>query len=93
MGSSIVRIDPLADPRWDEFLATHPRGSVWHSSAWVRVTQRTYGYRPAHLAFERDGALEGILPLVLVDSRLTGRRLGDVEPEIGSVTHGSTFVA
>jgi CelD/BcsL family acetyltransferase involved in cellulose biosynthesis len=75
MGGSVVRIDPQTDARWDQFVASHPQGSVWHSAGWLGVTERTYGYRSAHLAYEYAGTLEAVLPLVVVRSRLTGTRL------------------
>jgi CelD/BcsL family acetyltransferase involved in cellulose biosynthesis len=75
LGAGVIRIDPQVDPRWDELVSRHPKATVWHSSAWLRVTERTYGYRPAHLAHEVEGRLEGILPLVIVRSRWTGTRL------------------
>jgi CelD/BcsL family acetyltransferase involved in cellulose biosynthesis len=75
---SVVQLDPAADPRWDRFVDACPAASVWHSSAWLEVIRQTYAYRPLHLAFERDGQLEAILPLFLVASRLTGRRLVSV---------------
>jgi len=75
MGAGVVRVDPQTDPRWDEFVARHPKAAVWHGSEWLRVTERTYGYHPAHLAYESDGRFQGILPLVVVRSRLTGTRL------------------
>jgi CelD/BcsL family acetyltransferase involved in cellulose biosynthesis len=72
---SVVSVDPRTDPRWDDFVARHPQASVWHGSPWLDVTERTYGYRPAHLAYERGGAFEAIFPMVVVRSRFTGTRL------------------
>jgi CelD/BcsL family acetyltransferase involved in cellulose biosynthesis len=40
------RINPLADPRWPEFLYRQPRASVFHSPAWLRALRETYGYQP-----------------------------------------------
>ena len=71
----IISIDPLADPRWDAFLAHHPEARLSHSSAWLEVIQRTYGYRPAHLAYETDEGILGVLPLVSIRSPFTGSRL------------------
>src|SRR5205814_6365570 len=59
----IVHLEPASDRRWDEFIALHA-GSVYHSSAWLEVVRRTYGYRLLALASERaDGTLAGVLPL------------------------------
>jgi CelD/BcsL family acetyltransferase involved in cellulose biosynthesis len=75
VSDSVVRIEPSGDPRWDRFVAEHDQGSIFHTAAWSALLQKTYGFHPAHLAYQRNGALEGVLPLLLVDSRLTGRRL------------------
>jgi len=71
----VISIDPLAEPRWDAFLAQHPEARLAHSSSWLEVVQRTYGYRPAHLAYESAESILGVLPLVSVRSPLTGSRL------------------
>ena len=39
------------------------------------MLRRAYGYEPFPLAYEVDGRIEGVLPLSLIASRLTGRRL------------------
>lgn len=75
MSGRVVAVDPRADRRWDEFVVRAPDAGVFHSAAWLEVLQRTYGYQPEHLAYEVDGALEGILPLLRVRSVLTGARL------------------
>jgi len=73
-----VRIDPLTDDRWDAFLQAQPDARIWHSSAWLGTLQRAFDYTGAHLACVVDGTLTGVLPLLLVESRVTGRRLSAV---------------
>jgi hypothetical protein len=70
-------IDPWNDKRWDEFVADHPRGTIYHHSAWGQVLQSTFGYVSCYMALEGsdNGRLEGILPFMFVKSRLTGNRL------------------
>ena len=75
MSGRVVFVEPSIDPRWDRLTTEHPAGQVWHCAAWLEVLQATYGYRPCHLAYERDGELEAVLPLFLIASPLTGRRL------------------
>lgn len=68
----IERVDPLAAPDWDASLG--PAATFFHSAAWARVLQDAYGFAP-HYLVARDGArLQAVLPLVEVDSWLTGRR-------------------
>ncbi len=62
--------------RWNRFVAETPGGTIYHSTIWSDVVADCYGYRPIMLALESpDQELRGVLPLHLVDSRLTGRRL------------------
>ena len=70
------RIDPLHDPRWEEFVGRHPRASVFHSPAWLEALRRTYGYEPvAYTTSAAGDALENGLVFCRVESWLTGRRL------------------
>jgi len=50
---------------------------VYHSSAWIETVRQAYGYKPCGLLAHRrdDGCVVGALPLMLVDSFLTGKRL------------------
>lgn len=74
--STVYNLDPIRDPRWDRFLARHPRSSVFHSPAWVEALQRTYGFEPTAYTTTPPGAeLENGLLLSRIKSRLTGRRL------------------
>ncbi|MES1260468.1 MAG: GNAT family N-acetyltransferase [Acidobacteriota bacterium] len=69
-------LDPLADSRWPEFVARHPRATVFHSQPWLEVLRRTYGYRP--LAFTTSPPavpLENGLVSCQMESWLTGSRL------------------
>jgi FemAB-related protein (PEP-CTERM system-associated) len=63
------------DKSWDRFVERHPAATVGHLSAWGRVAQQAYGAEPIYLAAEDGGEPVGVLPLVLIDSRLFGRRL------------------
>ncbi len=72
----LYRIDPLRDSRWAGLVARHPRASVFHSSAWLRALQKTYGYQPvAYTWSSPDEDLQGAILFCEVDSWLTGRRL------------------
>src|SRR5690349_16021603 len=75
--SFVYEIDPTIDRRWDEFVRCHPRGSVFHSPAWLRALSRTYGYRPVvyTTAAPDDEVLENGLVLCEVKSWISGRRL------------------
>ena len=69
-------IQPLNDPRWDSLVEAHPRASVFHSSAWLRVLSRTYGYEPVAFTTTHAGQdLQNAMVFCRVESWLTGRRL------------------
>jgi CelD/BcsL family acetyltransferase involved in cellulose biosynthesis len=72
----IERIDPRTTPEWDVFVATHPDATVFHTTAWCRVLSDTYRYKPAYIVAREDsGAISAGVPLMLVSSLLTSRRL------------------
>lgn len=66
---------PWADPAWDEYVNTHPGGTVYHTSAWIRVIASVGGYTPLCLAVRSGSSIEGLFPLVKIASPLTGKRL------------------
>jgi lipid II:glycine glycyltransferase (peptidoglycan interpeptide bridge formation enzyme) len=43
---TIYTLNPLRDPRWPEFLQSHPAASVFHTPSWLEALRRTYGYEP-----------------------------------------------
>jgi CelD/BcsL family acetyltransferase involved in cellulose biosynthesis len=67
-------VDPLQEADWDRWVAGHPEAGPFHSSAWARVLVRTYGHRPCSVTLHRAGRPVALLPLMEVDSPLTGRR-------------------
>ncbi|HEV3362881.1 MAG TPA: GNAT family N-acetyltransferase, partial [Acidimicrobiia bacterium] len=82
----VVEVDPRSDLRWEAYLASHPRPSVYHHPAWLESLQREYRRPAVHLVCEdSEGRLHGILPLVYtrglpfnVGSQLTARRLASL---------------
>ncbi|HXH84219.1 MAG TPA: FemAB family XrtA/PEP-CTERM system-associated protein [Candidatus Tectomicrobia bacterium] len=60
---------------WDRFVDRNPRATVGHLSAWGRIIAAAYGHPTFHLVAEEKGEPVGLLPVVLVRSRLFGRRL------------------
>jgi len=61
--------------RWDEFVRRHPHGSPFHLQAWRNVIEEAFGYKPMYLLAERDGSIEGVLPLFLVSNVLIRKAL------------------
>ena len=69
-------IEPLKDSRWDDFVRSKPRASLFHTSAWLEALSRTYGYHPvAYTTSPGDEELRNALVFCRVESWLTGHRL------------------
>ncbi|HEX7287827.1 MAG TPA: FemAB family XrtA/PEP-CTERM system-associated protein [Candidatus Angelobacter sp.] len=58
--------------RWDEFVRSEPTASFFHLSGWMRVMERTFGYRPCAVYAERDGEVTGVLPLFSIKNWILG---------------------
>jgi FemAB-related protein (PEP-CTERM system-associated) len=64
--------DAALSARWDAFVLAHPQATFFHRSGWMRVIRRVFGHPCYFLYAERDGQIEGVLPLAEVKSRLFG---------------------
>src|SRR5579871_4482804 len=74
--SKVYEIDPLTDPRWVEFVETHPNASVFHSRNWLSALRDTYGYAPAALCTSEPGKpITNAVVFCRVTSWLTGKRI------------------
>ena len=72
----VYELDPLSDPRWPAWVATHPLASVFHTRAWLTALQTSYRYRPLVLTTSPPGVpLTDAVVFCEVDSWVTGRRL------------------
>jgi hypothetical protein len=67
-------LNPLQFPDWDSLVANRPDFSFFHSSAWVKVLAETYGYTANYFVAKEADKLQSLLPLMEVNSWLTGRR-------------------
>ena len=67
-------LDP-SDERWVAFVHSVPEANVFHHPAWMNLMAECYGYRPFVVAIcDERGEIRAGLPLMEVDSWLTGRR-------------------
>lgn len=74
LGSVVQRVSPLQDPAWDARLASLPGRTFFHGAAWARVLHHTYGFKPVYFAIAGQQGLQALLPVMEVNSWLTGRR-------------------
>jgi hypothetical protein len=68
------RLSPLENPNWDGLLTSRPDFSFFHGTAWAKVLADTYGFAPCYFFSGDAAAPEAVLPMMEVDSWLTGRR-------------------
>ncbi len=71
---AVRRMNPLDDPRWDAGLAAFTGASLFHSSNWARVLHDAYGLTPVYFTLGDPGNRQALLPVMEVNSWLTGRR-------------------
>ena len=73
----VIEIVPgdRVEKAWDRLVEIQPGATIGHLRAWGHVIREAYGHESIALAAVEAGELAGILPLVLVRSRLFGDRL------------------
>jgi len=72
---SVLTLAPEAEARWDAFVEACPEATFFHRAGWKRVLEAGLGHDAPFLYAEREGEIEGVLPLGHVDSWLFGRSL------------------
>ena len=72
--AALEYINPFEQSNWDEMVEAHPAGSIFHTTMWARVLEEAYGYRPVYFAVVENGALRALLPMMEINSLLTGKR-------------------
>lgn len=75
MSVSEVRIiDPLKHEGWNNWVAERRESTIFHSSNWAKLLSETYRYRPIYFMLSQMGVCKACLPIVEVNSFITGRR-------------------
>ena len=89
-GMRVFQIDPLQDPRWKDFIESHPDASLFHRVEWLKALKASYGYTPIALTLTAPGSpLGNGIAFCEIRSWLTGNRLVSVpfsdhcEPLVG----------
>ena len=73
-----VQVRQLAsgeESRWDAFVESCPEATFFHRVGWKAVIERAFGHSTFFLLAESDGAIQGVLPLARIRSRLFGDAL------------------
>ena len=61
--------------RWDAFVADCAGATFFHRAGWQTIIKDVFGHDAYFLYAERNGAIEGVLPLAHVNSLLFGNAL------------------
>ena len=72
---TVQELDQARTTAWDDFVRHAPGGLPLHLSGWRQVMQETYGYQTRYLMAQTAEKILGVLPLFIVPSRLTGKRM------------------
>jgi CelD/BcsL family acetyltransferase involved in cellulose biosynthesis len=70
-----VEHDPARISAWDRYVLAHPRGTIYHLSAWRTIFERSFQYRSWLLMARTKptGEIAGVLPLYLVRTPFSQR--------------------
>ena len=73
---TVDAIDPVIDPEWVDFLDRCPGAEIFHHPLWLQLLRDQYDYELSSCCIRDErGAIESGIPVALIESRLTGRRL------------------
>jgi len=72
--TTITIVDPIKYPQWNSMVSKEGHGTVFHTSNWARVLVESYDFHPAYILLMQQGEFRGCLPIMEVDSILTGKR-------------------
>lgn len=61
--------------RWDAYVNEAPQATFFHRAGWKTVLERAFDHRTTFLYAERNGQIEGVLPLGQIKSLLFGNSL------------------
>jgi len=74
LDTKVAVVNPLISQHWNEMLLNCDGANIFHSSNWARLLIDSYGYHPRYFTVSEQGRFKGCLPVMEVNSMLTGRR-------------------
>ena len=60
---------------WDAFVESHPKGTPYHMSGWLKAIVETYSFKSASYVWRNQGTITGVFPAFWVKSFMLGSRL------------------
>jgi hypothetical protein len=96
--STLKILNPLEHKGWDDLILSNEDCSFFHTTAWTKTICESYNYSPICFAHLSDNHLLTLIPLMEINSILTGKRGVSLpftdycEPIIdGSIPFGDVF--
>lgn len=74
ISGTVEVLNPLKHKDWDKSIIEYRGHTFFHTGQWTRLISETYGYTPVFLVVKEQDKITGILPLMEVNSFLTGKR-------------------
>lgn len=72
---SVHQLSESGVNKWDEYVSRAELATFFHKARWSNVLRRAFGHPTYFLYAEKNGRIEGILPLAHIKSRLFGNTL------------------
>jgi serine/alanine adding enzyme len=71
--NTVKIVSDISDAQWEQYVNRHPNATVYHSLTIRKVIEETF-HHPCHYlaAIDAEGAVQGVLPLVEMKSKLFG---------------------
>jgi serine/alanine adding enzyme len=72
-----IEIMPLyqGGQKWHDYLLSHPAADICQHFAWGRIFKETFGLDSVLIVHRTDGKIDGGLPMILFDQKITGRAM------------------
>jgi serine/alanine adding enzyme len=76
MSTTVALVSDAEREQWDQYVLSSPSASGYHQLRWKTVIEKSFGHQTFYLmARNQQGEVRGLLPLVLLSSRIFGRFL------------------
>ena len=78
MTLSVRKMQAADRKTWDDFVLSCQEATFFHRSGWQEVIERAFGHQTCFLLAEREGKIEGILPLARIRHFYFGHSLSSL---------------
>ena len=76
--SSVYLLQADAETAWDTYVTNCPEATFFHRAGWQQIIEKAFGHKTWFLYAETDGEIQGVLPLVEINSFLFGHSLSSL---------------